>query len=67
MVGKVARVKEEVPSRVVFETEYHELVFTEFGLGIAVLAPEWDGMALILTKADVEKLLTLCNVVVSRP
>ncbi len=63
----VAKVKEDRPDRVIFVTKFHELEFADIGAGLAVMAPEWDGMALVLTKQDVAKLKALCDVVMSRP
>lgn len=62
----VARVQ-TTPSTVKFITRYHELVLTDIGPGIAVTIPEWDDMALVLRREDVDSLKALCEVVLSRP
>ncbi len=66
MAGVVAKM-EKGPNMVMFTTDTHELEFVDCGAGLAVLAPEWGGMALVLTKADVLELKALIDVVVSRP
>lgn len=57
----------EGPNTVTFTTTYHELTFVDIGSGISVATPEWDGIALVLTRAKVEKLEALCRSVLSRP
>ncbi len=66
-VGKVESKLDDVFRRVKFTTKFHELEFIDCGPGIAVLAPEWEGMALVLTKADVLELKALIDAMVSRP
>jgi hypothetical protein len=63
----VANVKDSSPSNVTFQTTYHLLSLTDMGAGLAVITPEWDGMALVLTKEDVRKLEALCKTVTARP
>lgn len=66
MAGVVGKM-EKGPNMVMFTTDTHELEFVDCGAGLAVMAPEWDGMALVLTKADVLELKTLCEMVLARP
>ena len=57
----------DVFSTVKFSTKFHQLEFVDCGAGLAVMAPEWEGMALVLTKEDTQKLQALCQLVTSRP
>lgn len=65
--ASVAKVRSQGPTNVQFSTEFHELEFADIGAGVAVLAPEWDGFALVLNKDDLGKLKALVDSVVSRP
>lgn len=62
----VARVQSG-PNGVKFISRYHELEFTDLGAGLCVLTPEWDDIALVLKRDDVERLKALCDVVLARP
>lgn len=69
--GNVVRSNEglikEDERKVTFSTDYHELTFWDNGDGISVIIPEWDGIALVLQKRDVERLRALVYRVVVRP
>lgn len=62
----VAKVRESGPSRITFTTRSHELEVVDIGAGVAVIIPEWDGDALVLTKDDANRLRLLLQSVVER-
>ncbi len=53
--------------KVTFGSQFHDIEFTDAGDGMYIGTPEWDGMDLYLTKAQVMELKALIDVVVSRP
>ena len=60
----MAKVQAEhrVYDRAVFETDTHKLELVDAGpVGIAVMTPEWDRMALILERDDIDQLEALCR------
>ena len=52
-------------SMVKFTTEYHDLSFANVGAGLAVIIPEWDDFALVLTKDDLRHLRGLIDSVLA--